>query len=205
MLSFQFIKLERSNTIPSPNISEFISSWSQDNTAISKTMSHYVTTHNPNGNALFSSKVALEPVVIPTVIGSMKILWTTHNTPVNVSTELDIDQYVHDRTNGLGNHICPGHGTALATLSIEPNKASLFHCTMSLDTCVVIEGVLELHLDSGETRTFRAGDSVVQRAVMHKWVNVTPNDGWAKMVAFAQAIVEPVDVGGKRLETEFRV
>jgi hypothetical protein len=40
---------------------------------------------------------------------------------------------------------------------------------------------------------------------MHKWVNVTPNDGWAKAIAIAQPIVEPLEIGGKKLDTEFVV
>ena len=77
------------------------------------------------------------------------------------------------------------------------------HRTLSFDVVVVVDGVLELHLDSGEKRTLKAGDSAVQRAVSHKWVNVTPNDGWAKMVAFTQPIAEPLEIGGKALQTEW--
>ena len=40
---------------------------------------------------------------------------------------------------------------------------------------------------------------------MHKWLNVTLNDGWAKAVAIAQPIVEPLEIAGKKLNTEFRV
>ena len=99
--------------------------------------------------------------------------------------------------------MCPEKGTATAILNIKPNAQSLFHRTMTLDVCVVIEGILELELDGGEKRTLKAGDSVVQRAVMHKWTNATPKDGWAKMLAIAQPVVEPVEVGGKNLETEW--
>jgi hypothetical protein len=38
---------------------------------------------------------------------------------------------------------------------------------------------------------------------MHKWKNVTANNGWAKAVAIAQPIVEPFEIASKKLETEF--
>ena len=166
-------------------------------------MPHYVVTHNSNAEAVFSNKVSGDNVQLPTPIGSMEILSTTHNGPINVSTESDIDQYLHDRANGLGNSICPENGTATAILNMKPNCESPFHRTTTLDVCIVIEGVLELHLDSGEKITLRQGDSVVQRAGMHKWVNITPNDGWAKMIGVTQSIAGPLEVGGKKLETEF--
>ena len=166
-------------------------------------MPHYIVTHNSKAEAVFSNKVTGENIQLPYPIGSMEILSTTHNGPVNVSTESDIDQYAHDRSNGIGNTICPENGSATAILNFAPNCESPLHRTMTIDVCVVIDGVLELHLDSGEKVTLKAGDSVVQRAGMHKWVNVTPNDGWAKAVGFTQPVAEPLKIGGKKLETEF--
>ena len=40
---------------------------------------------------------------------------------------------------------------------------------------------------------------------MHKWKNITPKDGWAKAVAIAQPIVEPLEIAGKNLGTEWVV
>jgi hypothetical protein len=40
---------------------------------------------------------------------------------------------------------------------------------------------------------------------MHKWKNITPSDGWAKAVAIAQPIVEPFEIAGKKLDTEWVV
>ncbi|KAK5137900.1 hypothetical protein LTR08_006669 [Meristemomyces frigidus] len=76
---------------------------------------------------------------------------------------------------------------------------------MTLDVAIVIEGVIELHLEGGEVRTLGAGDSVTQRGTMHQWKNVTADDGWAKMAAFVTPIVQPFEDAGKTLETEFRM
>ena len=91
---------------------------------------------------------------------------------------------------------------AAANLLVNMHR-SPFHRTMTLDVVYILEGVLELHLDSGEKRVLKAGDSVVQRAGMHKWINKTENDGWARMLGFTQSIPGPVEVAGKKLGTDF--
>jgi hypothetical protein len=60
---------------------------------------------------------------------------------------------------------------------------------------------VELILDSGDQRTLKSGDSIIQRAGMHKWINHGSSE--VKMLGFAQAIQEPLNVGGKELKTEF--
>jgi quercetin dioxygenase-like cupin family protein len=42
---------------------------------------------------------------------------------------------------------------------------------------------MELTLDSGETRTLRVGDVVVQRGTMHGWRNPSATE-WARVVFF---------------------
>jgi quercetin dioxygenase-like cupin family protein len=72
------------------------------------------------------------------------------------------------------------------------------HRTESIDYGVVLEGTLELLLDSGETRIMKRGDVCVQRATMHAWKNVTENSGWARMM-FVLVASEKVVVGGQEL------
>nr|RBQ98806.1 hypothetical protein FVER53263_20617 [Fusarium verticillioides] len=56
------------------------------------------------------------------------------------------------------------------------------HRTLSIDYAVVIEGEMELVLDSGENRAMKRGDVAVQRGTKHQWVN-TDEEKWARMVA----------------------
>ena len=125
-------------------------------------MSNYITTHNSEGKAIFSGSSGGR-TKLDTPIGSMEVLYTTHNVPTNVASEADIDQYSQDAKGALGNRLCPEKGTAAAVLNISPNSESPFHRTMTLDMFLVIEGDLELLLDSGEKRTLHAGDCVTQR------------------------------------------
>lgn len=169
-------------------------------------MAHYITTHDANGTAVFSPKAPVEQnkILIPT--GDIRIISSSHNFPLNLSTEADIDQYQQDRTSPffLGDRrICPDGGTATCLLTMNPGAESVMHRTMTLDTLIIIEGEVECTLDSGETRLLKAGDSIVQRATMHKWKNVTPNNGRVQCVAFIQAAAEPLQIGDKILGHEW--
>lgn len=59
-------------------------------------------------------------------------------------------------------------------IDFAPGLETPFHCTLSLDYGVVIEGVFELRLDSGESRLMYPGDVSVNRGVPTKWINKTP-------------------------------
>ena len=167
-------------------------------------MSQYITTTNSEGKGVLSEKVPTARHAIEIPGGSMEILYTSHSAKPNLSTEADIEQYAHDRTNGLPNNaIAPEVGTSGAIITFKPDAVSLFHRTMTIDTIVVIQGDLEHHGDSGEVQTLHAGDSIIQRGTMHQWKNVTPNGGVAKMACFAQSIVAPLEVSGKKLDTEW--
>ncbi|KAK0108102.1 hypothetical protein ONS95_002923 [Cadophora gregata] len=89
-------------------------------------------------------------------------------------------------------------GTVLRYVDFAPSKDPYMHRTESIDYGVVLEGVLELILDSGETRIMKRGDVCVQRGTMHAWKNITENDGWARML-FTLISAEKVVVGGQGL------
>jgi len=66
----------------------------------------------------------------------------------------------------------PG-GTADALTAIEkPNGGSAMHFTRTVDLVVVIEGEVEVVLDTGRT-TLRQGDFIVQNGTRHEWLNHT--------------------------------
>ena len=168
-------------------------------------MSQYITTHNANGEAIFS-KLITEHHEMQIPMGTIKNIWSNRQFPMNLSTEVDIEQYEHDRTNKFfpgDRRICPQSGATACIISMKPNAEGGFHRTMTLDTIVVLEGEIEVHLDSGERRVAKAGDSIVQRGTMHKWVNVTPGSGWAKWISFIQVIEEPLEIGKYTLRGEW--
>lgn len=169
-------------------------------------MTHYITTHDARGAAIFSQKTSVEQNKMLIPIGDIRIISSSHYFPLNLSTETDIEQYQQDRTSPFfqgGRRICPDGGTATCLMSMKPGCDSEMHRTMTHDTVVITEGEVEVTLDSGETRTLKVGDSLVQRATIHKWKNVTPNNGWARWVVFIQAVAEPLQFGDKILGHEW--
>lgn len=74
------------------------------------------------------------------------------------------------------------------------------HKTVSLDYGVVLEGVIQLELDSGEKRIMRRGDVCVQRATNHAWRNVTEGQGWARMLFVLTAAEGGVGIEEKGVE-----
>ncbi|RAK77249.1 cupin domain-containing protein [Aspergillus fijiensis CBS 313.89] len=168
-------------------------------------MAHYITTHDPNGAAIFAEG-STEQHAIPIPIGEIKILSSSHSFPMNLSSEADVEQYREDRTTTFfpgSRRICPEGGTATCMITMEAGAESPMHRTMTSDTVVLLEGEMEITLDSGETRTLKAGDVLVQRATMHRWRNITPNNGRARWVAFIQASAEPLQIGDKSLGSEW--
>lgn len=54
----------------------------------------------------------------------------------------------------------PG-GTVLRYVEMGPGSVSPVHRTVSLDFGIVVEGEVELLLDSGETRLMKRGDTAI--------------------------------------------
>ncbi|KAJ0309079.1 hypothetical protein COL5a_001200 [Colletotrichum fioriniae] len=168
-------------------------------------MSHHITTHDATGKAVFSHASATrESHQVPS--GSIQVVASTHNTQLDLSSEADIVQYKIDRTQSLflsSRVITPDKGTSALVTVLNPGEEWPMHRTMTFDVVYMLEGVVELHLDSGEKRVVRAGDLVTQRGTKHKWVNVTPDGRVAKWIVFAQAAGDVVRAGGKSLSHEW--
>ncbi len=64
-------------------------------------MSHYVTSHDANGQAVFSDKVPAQRKGLNTPMGGMSFLYTTYSALADVSNEDDVEKYHHDRENGI--------------------------------------------------------------------------------------------------------
>lgn len=165
-------------------------------------MSNFITTHDSNGKAVFSDLIPTEQEQIPIPIGRLTTLWTTSSFPTNLSSSSDFERYAPHRTQlPPKGQICPPNGTSVLIMDIVPNAERVMHRTLTLDVVIVMDGAVEIRLDSGEKRVLKKGDSIVQRATMHEWSN--PFEEWAKLAVFVQACNEPVVVGGKELRAEW--
>jgi quercetin dioxygenase-like cupin family protein len=167
-------------------------------------VSRYITTHSASGQAIFSTTV--DPIV--PMVGVMNnamdfaLMYTTSSQPVEMSADQDIASYVSYLADPP--EITIPNGSVGRVVDFPPGYTSPMHRTLSLDMGIVIEGEIELVLDSGETRRMKRGDLAVQRGTNHAWRNVSPEPGqWARVFYVLQD-AKPIQLGnGKELEEDF--
>ncbi|EPE34800.1 RmlC-like cupin [Glarea lozoyensis ATCC 20868] len=168
-----------------------------------------ITDHDSDGKAVVSTDIPSQAVWQPIGPAADFFLgYTTRTFPVVFKDAQDsgiaplpqdIKTYKEDMVTPPGLTISTG--TVLRYVDMAPNALSPMHRTVSLDYGIVLEGEIELVLDSGETRLMKRGDVCIQRATNHAWRNVTANGGWARMV-YVLIGAEKVDVGGKSFEED---
>ena len=173
----------------------------QDDTSKPRETHRFITAHNSSATAVFDTSVPdTPPLLQETPFGFINLLYTTSTIPVDLTKNVDIKNY--NRYVANPPHITVAGGTAVAMISMKPGAITPMHRTMSLDYDVMMEGEIEVVLDSGEVRRMKAGDSVVMRGTMHIWKNVTPNSGWARMFAVSHEIA-PLEVEGQVLSEDW--
>jgi quercetin dioxygenase-like cupin family protein len=164
------------------------------------TIERFITDHDSDARAVFSSQTEehLQWQELPD--GARFCLgYTTDQFPVELSHGKDIESYQRYLQNKPGITI-PG-GTVLRLVDMRPGVTSPMHRTVSLDYGVVLEGEVELILDSGEVRLMRRGDVAVQRGTNHAWRNASQTK-WARMMYVLQEC-RPLKVAGKELEEDY--
>ncbi|KAJ6127569.1 hypothetical protein N7523_003181 [Penicillium sp. IBT 18751x] len=168
-------------------------------------LNRYITTHNDAGQAIFSSTLSeVMPVQRLPDSADFSLAYTSDHFPAQLNNESDITEYNKYLSSPPG--ITISTGTVCRIVDMQPGALSPMHRTVSLDYGVVLEGEVELVLDSGETRLLKRGDVAVQRGTNHAWRNVTPDavvDGvavpqWARML-YVLAPAQEMEIGGKKL------
>lgn len=97
-----------------------------------------------------------------------------------------------------GIHIA--NGSVARLIDFAPGVESPLHRAMSIDYGVVIEGVFQLTLDSGESRIMHPGDISVNRGTMHKWRNVSA--GRSGRMLFVLLDCKTLFVGGEEVRQD---
>ncbi|OJJ50268.1 hypothetical protein ASPZODRAFT_13354 [Penicilliopsis zonata CBS 506.65] len=142
----------------------------------------YITTHDPDGQAIFLSHSQI-PDYIPSKPagedGDIALLYTTISHPVSIDDEADVaiyDDFLHTPPG-----LTIQQGTVLRLIDLRPGKVTPMHRTVSLDYGVVLEGEVDLILDSGQSRRLRRGDVSIQRGTAHSFRNRSEVD-WARLL-----------------------
>lgn len=187
-------------------------------------MAHYptsfsrvITTHDgESGNAIFDKSVPEEisfsgfpvpPGKPPTSV--FALAYSTTDFPVSglsppasttVESRANRDVKLYKSSLADPSPLNPTNGTACTVLEVPVGNVVAMHRTSTLDYGVVIDGVTELLLDSGESKVLRKGDVFVQRGTAHSWKNLTnenDNNGVLRVFFVFQPIEKIVSERGE--------
>ncbi|KAJ5729465.1 uncharacterized protein N7483_003973 [Penicillium malachiteum] len=126
-------------------------------------------------------------------------LYQTQQIPVKIQDDLQYhDEFM--RKNQMGPPMVVENGTVCRMVDFAPGFTAVEHRALSVDYGVVIEGSVELILDSGELRHIERGGMIVQRGTMHTWRNPSSTE-WTRIL-FVSVSAEPTTINGVTLEED---
>ena len=171
---------------------------SKNKTAL-RTQARYITDHDKNGVSIFSSfpEKAIYEEINPEM--GFFVAYTNTISP-NLNNSADLSKYQHILEGTQPPLTIPG-GTVLRVCNFAPGSTTAMHRTTSLDFGIVLDGEVELVLDSGETRLLVPGDIAVQRGTMHAW-RTPSKTNWSRMI-FVLQDAQPLEVNGKKLADDY--
>ncbi|SPO01437.1 related to Cupin domain protein [Cephalotrichum gorgonifer] len=164
-----------------------------------RTPLRYITTHDSEGKATVDTSLAASAPFyeLPNKEAAFAQCYVTNSFPAKLNSDADLAVYKDFLASPPG--LTVSGGSVLRYVDMPPGVTSPMHRTVSLDYGVVIEGEVELVLDSGETRVMKRGDICVQRATMHAWRNMSDTE-WARMLYVLQPCEAFETAGGKTEE-----
>ncbi|KAF4334661.1 cupin domain protein [Fusarium beomiforme] len=156
----------------------------------------FITTHTSQGEPTFSEALS-EDAPFQTLPDNVDfaLCYATDEFPVKLGDDADINTY-RAYTENLPGITIPT-GTVLRVVDMPPGALSPMHRTISLDYGVVLNGEIDLILESGEKRVMKQGDISIQRGTNHAWKNRSETS-WARMLYVLQPAA-PLTVGGQEL------
>jgi hypothetical protein len=152
-----------------------------------------VTTHNEEGKAIVYKASDFPWQRLDKDQMAFSVVYSTSSFPPDLNNEIDIN--THETLMGKGVGLVNPGGTIIRCVDFAPGYRCGMHRTQSLDYGIVLEGSIDMVLDSGEQQKMKRGDVAVQRATMHQWVNTSETE-WARMM-FVLQDCQPLRVGGE--------
>jgi len=148
-----------------------------------------VTGHDENGKARVIIDEISKNVVSRRPGGETTVIWATDHTPLDLGDDRDISADVSGTT--------VDNGTVFRIAKFSPGITPRVHRTASIDYAIILSGEIDMELDDGEVVHLRQGDTLVQRATVHNWVN---NGTEPCMIAFILISGEMPVIGGKKID-----
>ncbi|RJE23122.1 Cupin domain protein [Aspergillus sclerotialis] len=159
-------------------------------------LTRHITTHNNSGKAAIHSSDTLKWQAYDDNKMAFSTIYTTSTTPPDLTNNADIP--AHEKTMSDGHGLVNPNGSVIRCVDLAPGYVCIMHRTKSLDYGIVLEGQVDLILDSGEARKMGRGDVAVQRATMHQWRNSSA-ENWARMMFVLQDCMVGDENGGEDL------
>ncbi|AEO67475.1 af398f58-4d9c-4f7c-81a9-efd1ba309ccf [Thermothielavioides terrestris] len=161
----------------------------------------FITTHDASGKAIIDESIPAPAPFYSLGPGDAAFAqcYVTSQFPVELNGGADTAVYQDFLRSPPG--LVVSGGTVLRYVDMPPGATSPMHRTVSLDYGVVLEGEVELELDSGDKRVLKRGDICVQRGTMHLWRNCSQTE-WARMLYVLQPC-KPVVAGGVELKEDY--
>ncbi|KAL2004528.1 hypothetical protein VTN00DRAFT_3413 [Thermoascus crustaceus] len=147
-------------------------------------VTHFITGHDAAGKAVVRDTRPGNWTPFDNDNMAFDIVYTTSQFPADLNDDKDIAAHDALLASGKMGLVNPS-GTVCRFVDFAPGYQCIMHRTQSLDYGIVLEGSIEMVLDSGETRTMHRGDVAVQRATKHAWRNPS-KDQWARMIFVLQ-------------------
>ncbi|KAL2833580.1 hypothetical protein BJY01DRAFT_90830 [Aspergillus pseudoustus] len=156
----------------------------------------HITAHDSDGKAIVSSSQPFAWKQFDARKMAFSVVYTTSTFPANLTDGADLKAHSEVLSKGQLGLVNP-NGTVLRCVDFAPGYSCMMHRTKSLDYGIVLEGRIEMVLDSGEVTELRRGDVAVQRGTMHQWRNPSEVE-WTRMM-FVLQDCQADDIGGEDL------
>jgi hypothetical protein len=127
---------------------------------------------------------------------AFSVVYTTSQFPADLNNDADVQTHESLMSSSKLGLVNP-NGTVIRCVDFAPGYRCGMHRTQSLDYGIVLEGEIDMVLDSGDVEHMKRGHVAVQRATNHQWVNTSKTE-WARMM-FVLQDCKPLQVGGKSL------
>ncbi|POR32511.1 Cupin domain-containing protein [Tolypocladium paradoxum] len=169
-----------------------------------RTVQRHITTLDSQGKSVFVPDQDL----LYCNRGGYAVSWTyaTSEFPAMLSDNKDLNGFLTRDPESkssvvhTGSRIVNDGGITINTTNFAPGTETVMHRTVSLDFVAVVEGEMELELDSGEKVLLKPGDSIIQRQTNHLWRNPSM-DKPARIVSMITP-AQSVTIDGKAMSTE---
>lgn len=159
----------------------------------------YVTGHNAEGKAIVHTHNDFEWQPLDNDQLAFSVPYTTSEFPVDLNKDADVAEHQRVLASGQLGLVNP-KGTVFRCVDFAPGYACGMHRTQSLDYGIVLEGQVDMVLDSGEVHHMKRGDVAVQRATQHQWINKSDTE-WARMM-FVLQDCKPLYVAGQEMKED---